>query len=185
MDYYSVLGPIDPQIQNDDGKFVPGLGYLAKFDELLSKINNDKTGDATRAELAYLVKRFDPATLFLLEQAKNHSRSLLVEWLAKHKFKDWATTDGSGKKVTDSMRKARAQSIADILGNAERWHSHGRGIGLRELTSDEIKLKIIDFGAEADLSCLIRGYYDLFNDFCLKSGAKSAIHTARGLRRIQ
>src|SRR5690606_24230974 len=39
MDYYSVLGPIDPQIQNEEGKVVPGLGYLAKFDELVNKIN--------------------------------------------------------------------------------------------------------------------------------------------------
>jgi hypothetical protein len=185
MDYYSVLGPIDPQIQNEDGKSVPGLGYLAKFDELVSKINKDKSGDSTRAELAYLVKKFDPATLFLLEQAKNHSRSLLIDWLSKHKFKDWQKTDGRGEKVTDNMRRERAQSIADILGNAERWHSHGRGIGLKELTSEEIKLKIIDFGTDAGLSALIRGYYDLFIDFCHKTGARSAIHTERGLRRIQ
>ena len=32
MDYYSILGPIDPQVYNRDGKLVPALGYLAKFD---------------------------------------------------------------------------------------------------------------------------------------------------------
>lgn len=185
MDYYSVLGPIDPQIQNDDGKYVPGLGYLAKFDELVGRINADKTGESTRAELAYLVKRFDPATLFLLEQAKNHSTSLLIEWLSKHKFKDWKNTEGEGRDVTQEMRRARAEDIANILGNAERWHSHGRGIGLKELTSDEIKLKIIDFGSDPELSFTIRSYYDLFVDFCHKSGGRSAIHTERGLRRIQ
>jgi len=26
MDYYSVLGPIDPQMEDDDGKLVPGMG---------------------------------------------------------------------------------------------------------------------------------------------------------------
>ncbi len=184
MDYYSVLGPIDPQIENNDGKSVPGLGYLAKFDELARKVNADPTGDATRAELAYLVKKFDPATLFLLEQAKNHSSSLLIEWLSKHKFKDWTKTEGTGKKVTDTMRKERAKNVADILGNAERWHSHGRGIGLKELTSDEIKLKIVDFGLDADLNVKVRSYYDLFIDFSHKSGARSAIHTELGLRRI-
>ena len=28
MDYYSVLGPIDPQVQNKDGRWVAALGYL-------------------------------------------------------------------------------------------------------------------------------------------------------------
>ena len=31
MDYYSVLGPIDPQVRNKDGKFVAALGYLDKI----------------------------------------------------------------------------------------------------------------------------------------------------------
>ena len=31
MDYYSVLGPIDPQYETEDGRYVPGLGYLYKF----------------------------------------------------------------------------------------------------------------------------------------------------------
>jgi ClpP class serine protease len=28
MDFYSVLGPIDPQVRNKEGKYVPALGYL-------------------------------------------------------------------------------------------------------------------------------------------------------------
>lgn len=26
MDFFSVLGPVDPQVQNKDGKWVPALG---------------------------------------------------------------------------------------------------------------------------------------------------------------
>ncbi|NDA46345.1 MAG: hypothetical protein EBY21_03540 [Alphaproteobacteria bacterium] len=89
MDYYSVLGPIDPQMENSDGQLVPGLGYLAKFDELMRAINNAKTGETRTAELAYLIKKFDPALLFSLEQAKEHSVKLLEEWLPRHKFKNW------------------------------------------------------------------------------------------------
>jgi hypothetical protein len=37
MDYYSVLGPIDPQVNNKDGKLVPALGYLDKINELIIK----------------------------------------------------------------------------------------------------------------------------------------------------
>lgn len=37
MDYYSVLGPIDPQVQNKEGKLVTALGYLDKVKELVEK----------------------------------------------------------------------------------------------------------------------------------------------------
>jgi ClpP class serine protease len=40
MDYYSILGPIDPQIGADDGDGnLPGMGYLAKYEELVTQIN--------------------------------------------------------------------------------------------------------------------------------------------------
>lgn len=38
MDYFSVLGPIDLQIQNKEGKFVAALGYLEKINELIEKL---------------------------------------------------------------------------------------------------------------------------------------------------
>jgi ClpP class serine protease len=36
MDYYSVLGPIDPQIQVN-GRWIPAIGYLEKYDEMIAK----------------------------------------------------------------------------------------------------------------------------------------------------
>ena len=43
MDYHSVLGPIDPQIESTEGQLSPGLGILAKFDELCDAINQANT----------------------------------------------------------------------------------------------------------------------------------------------
>lgn len=41
MDYYSVLGPIDPQVPSHDGRrLIPASGYLIKYEELLRKANN-------------------------------------------------------------------------------------------------------------------------------------------------
>ena len=37
MDYFSVLGPIDPQVPNKEGRYVPALGYLDKVMNLLRK----------------------------------------------------------------------------------------------------------------------------------------------------
>jgi hypothetical protein len=81
----------------------------------------------------------------------------------------------------------RAEEIATVLGNPERWHSHGRGIGIKELTSDEIKLDIVNFGEDRDLNRLIGGYYELFIDYGSKldSGRNSIVlHTKNGLRRL-
>ncbi|MCF6302854.1 MAG: hypothetical protein L3J13_06595 [Devosiaceae bacterium] len=58
MDYYSVLGPIDPQIKNRDGRWVPGLGYLEKYNSLVEKSRKNKM---TQAELEFLIRKFDPA----------------------------------------------------------------------------------------------------------------------------
>lgn len=188
MDYYAVLGPIDPQMENQNDRFVSGLGYLAKYEELTKTINSAPSADAVRAELAYLLKKFDPAELFDLDQARKHSEELLEDWLSRHKFKDWTETETNKQPITDVERRARAKKIAETLGKPERWHSHGRGIGLKELQSDEIKLKIVDFGEDAGLNEMIRNYYDLFIDYCRKVGANTPnhtiLHTANGIRRI-
>ena len=39
MDYYSRLGPIDPQIENKSGRMVPALGYLRQYEKLIEKAN--------------------------------------------------------------------------------------------------------------------------------------------------
>ncbi len=186
MDYYSVLGPIDPQYESEDGRFVPGLGYLQKFEELMAVVNKAEDPSSVRAELAYLLNKFDPATLFWLEQARNHSISLLEEWLPRHKFRSWIVTKTRREKVTPAMRRERARAIARVLGDATRWHSHGRGIGIKELTSDEIKLDVLNFGDDPRLSSRIGNYYHLFIDYCSKIGSRgtedTVIHSTNGMR---
>lgn len=184
MDYHAVLGPIDPQYESESGTSVPGLGYLAKYQDLKKTINDADRAEDVRAEIAYFVRKFDPAKLYHIEQAIEHSKSLLREWLPQYKFKDWKTRETTGTKVSKSDRQDRADEIADILGNASRWHSHGRGITIRELESDEIKLKIRNFGEDSDLNQSIRNYYNLACDYMGKMGHTAAIHTKRGLRRV-
>ena len=188
MDYYSVLGPIDPQYEDENGSsLLPGAGYLAKFKELTETINKSrsKTGQGYRAELAYLIKRFDPAYLFHIEQAIEHGQSLITEWLQKYKFKDWTKTETKGKKVTPKMREQRATEIAEILGKADHWHSHGRGISMKHLESSEIKLKIDDFGEDEELSRSIRNYHGLCVDYAMTHRMPGFIHTeTTGIRRV-
>jgi hypothetical protein len=185
MDYYSVLGPIDPQIDMDEEGSVPGMGYLAKFKELLAEINDPaREPEETRGQLAYLIKRFDPAILFTIEQAIEHSKSLLRAWLPKYKFKSWTVKETSGEPVTAADRQQRADDIATILGKAEHWHSHGRGIGIKDLESDLIKLKVVNYGDDKALNGYISHYYGLLIDYMRRNGYKSALHSSRGLRKL-
>lgn len=186
MDSYSVLGPIDPQFETEEGRsWYSGIGYLHKFNELVVKINIARAkGENVSAELAYLVKRFDPMKLFQIEQARDHSKELLVEWLPKHKFKNWTTTS-SGKTVDQAYKKERAADIAEKLAEPKRWHSHGRGIGIKELVNEEIKLKVENFESDQILNELVRGYYDLFIDYCNKQTVESAVHGSCGLRSLR
>lgn len=145
MDYFSCLGPIDPQIERN-GKLVPALSYLVQF-ERLKKRSED--GTITSAELM-LLQQLDLAELHSFEEARELSIALLKQWLSNYKFKDWAVTETRKQPVTQEMRERRAKEVAERLMDQE-WHSHGRPIGMAVLRKD-LNLRIHDFGEDPDLS---------------------------------
>lgn len=174
MDYYSTLGPIDPQIQRPMiDRLVPAVGYLEQYDRLIEK---SAKGKLTTAELVFLLDKFDPAELYAFEQARKLSIKLLKEWLVNYKFKNWTLTETRRKPVTQAMRTTRAGQIARKLDAASYWHSHGRGISMRVLRSDYIKLRIEDFGAEPALSAALRGYHKLLTDYANKLQHAGVLH---------
>jgi len=182
MDYYSVLGPIDPQLEDENGQFIPGMGILFKYNDLVEK---SRAGTITDAELMFLTRRFNPAEMFIIEQAKNHSEELIRKWLVRYKFKNWKRTKRTNRPVTRKMKRERAASIAETLGDAGRWHSHGRGISLKDLEGRYIKLVIDNFGTDKKLAPVIKQYYDLFKDYTQKVRFTNTLHSRLGLRRLQ
>jgi hypothetical protein len=177
MDYYSILGPIDPQIAKGDS-FVPALGYLAKYKELIDK---SSLGSLTTAEMGYLVERFDPAELYSYEQARDLSIDLLKEWLVKWKFKDWTVTETTQTPVTNAMKQQRATEIAALLNNTDRWKSHLRGLS-RDIIRNELNLKIDDFDSIQTMNDRLNEYYRLLKDYMGRRGQEIAIHTAQSYR---
>ena len=171
MDYFSCLGPIDPQIEKD-GKLVPALSYLSLFERLNQKAHD---GALTAAEYA-LLSKLDLGELYQFEQARELSMELLVKWLSRYKFKGWNRTETRGKKVTDAMKKERAQHIAALLNDTARWHSHARGIDAKTLR-DEVGLKIDDLADEEELPHSIRAYFDLLKDYMGRHELYSFVHT--------
>lgn len=171
MDYSSVLGPIDPQVLNKEGKFVPALGYLDKINNLIAKAQK---GQLTDAEFIIL-KEFDLAELRAYEQAKDLTISLLQKWLVKYKFKNW-NTHKNGTPVTQKEKEDRAKDIAATLGDNKKWNSHGRPIDINEL--EYLRLKIKDYSDEENTKMAIRNYYNLMRDYVEKNKQISIfIHT--------
>lgn len=174
MDYYSILGPIDPQVEALSGnKFVPALGYLREYESLMEKADD---GELNTAEMAVLLSKFDPGELYRYRQAKNLSISLLQDWLVKYKFKNWSKTKSTGAEVTEEKRRARAQEVATCLNNAEQWNSHGRGLSMETL-SKIVKLEVDDFTSNQDVGKAVKDYYSLTADYTMKMGLDGLIHS--------
>jgi len=174
MDYYSRLGPIDPQEEVKGGeKLVPALGYLEQYKRLIRKA---KRGTITLAEIQILINVFDQAELYKYEHERELSIALLKQWLVKYKFKNWKRTETRGIAVTDAMREQRAGQIAKALNNIKRWHTHGHGIS-KDVLQNDLNLKIDDFGQNPDRSSSIRAYYDLLRDYMAKRSCRGVVHT--------
>jgi membrane-bound ClpP family serine protease len=170
MDYYSVLGPIDPQVLNRENKWVPALGYLDKINELIQKAQNNTL---TQAEFIIL-KDFDLAELRAYEQAKELTIDLLKKWLVEYKFKTW-TQHKDGSAVTQEQKINRAKEIADILSDNRTWKAHSRPLNIEAL--EKLKLKIIDFGEDQILTKSLRAYHRLVADFVNKNQLNGFVHT--------
>lgn len=175
MDYYSVLGPIDPQVESKGETMVPALGYLDKINELLEK---SRAGILTDAEFLIL-KDFDLAELRSYEQAKELTIDQLKKWLVKYKFKKW-DKHKNGKTVTQREKVKTAEKIAKILSDTKIWKTHGRPIDIVSLEKD-VGLEIDDFGKKKDLRDAIRIYDTFAVDFITQNKYRWLIHTRKDL----
>jgi hypothetical protein len=171
MNYFSVLGPIDPQIEKD-GSLVPAQSYLSQYERLSAKAT---AGTLNTAEYALLTK-LDLGELHRFEQAKQLSIDLLELWLSQYKFKDWATHASTGQPVTDAEKRQRAKEVGHELCNNERWHSHGRGIS-RDTLEGSIRLRIDRMEGSPVLLAAVDGYYALLRDYMTRSKHASFVHT--------
>jgi hypothetical protein len=175
MDYYSALGPIDPQVLSRQGRLVPALGYLKRWEQLVEKAQK---GALTLAEAQLMIDGFDQAELYQFEQARELSVTLLKEWLVRYKFKDWIRTETRGLPVTPELRQERAEQIARALNDTDRWHSHGHGISLAILRRD-LNLRIDDLEApgHADRGRKVREYYGLPVDYMAQRQEQAVLHS--------
>lgn len=172
MNYFSRLGPVDPQVHSSTGQQVSALGYLIQWERLLEKA---KAGTLTAAEASLMMTRFDPGDLYQYEQARELSVELLKEWLVRYKFKNWRATETRKISVTREMKTDRADEIGRALNNPDRWHSHSSGISM-EVLRRRLKLQIDDYDEEEGATNRIRVNV-LMDDYMGRRAQVGALHT--------
>ena len=173
MNYFSCLGPIDPQIEKD-GKLVPALSYLNQYERLCEKA---ESGELNTVEFE-LVSQLDLGELDQFEQARQLSHYLLTDWLSTYKFKDWNIHSSTSKPVTPEEKRKRAEEIAEALSDNKRWHSHGRMISRDTLISDpDLRLKIGKFEDIPNLVPMLDEYVGLLKDYVQRESFPMFVHT--------
>ena len=183
MNQTSSLGPIDPQIQKNDGTLVPAMGYLEQLEKLIKK-SKDKTISPAEIDL---LRSFDLGDINKYEQARNLTVTLLKKWLVTFKFKNWkihqTTPANKGKPVTDEEKICRAEEIAKKLGDISIWHSHGRHIGIKTLQK-ELWLKIEDYTNRESIASPIVIYNGLAADYIRKNRYVLYVHSGTVIQAV-
>ncbi len=151
----SALGPIDAQL------FWQGKVFSA--DALLEGMEKIKAEVTAAGVLnpAYvpILQGISPGELQSAENALSFAKSLVTGWLARYKFRDWATHSSTGKPVTEEERAVRAEEIAAALCEHQRWLVHGRSIKIDDL--EAMRLRVTDYSKQPGLYDAIQRYHTL------------------------
>jgi Serine dehydrogenase proteinase len=143
------LGPIDAQVKI-------GRSVISAYDycEWIENKRDEaeKMGGLNPFD-ATMIAQISPGELSGVSHSLEFAKDLVVEWLAKYKFKDWVVTDTQGLTVTDEMRNQRAKDIAKCLTNHGKWRSHGRSLKIDDL--ENIGLRITKVDDDTNLSEIV------------------------------
>lgn len=136
------IGPIDPQVPNKDGVYVPAQAILTLIDDIKTRGETfiKKSQNPPWTDLL-LLKQMDAKEIGNALTASLYSIELVQKYLNNYKFKSWTSHSSSGKPVTDDDKIQRAEEIAKYLCDHSQWKSHSRGI-TREAAWQECKIKI-------------------------------------------
>ena len=155
MEPASALGPIDAQL-SWQGKVFSADALIEGMEKIKREV--ESTGTLNRAYIPML-QALSPGELQSAQNALDFAKTVVTDWLAKYKFKNWTTHSSTGEIVTDDEKTARAKVVADTLCNHKKWLTHGRSIKLHDL--EMMRLKITDYSKHVDLAEAIRRYHTL------------------------
>jgi hypothetical protein len=155
MEPASALGPIDAQIFWQ-GKVFSADALLNGMERIKQEV--EESGSLNRAYIPIL-QGISPGELQSARNALKFAETLVTDWLARYKFKNWSEHSSTGQSVTEEEKEERARNIALRLCDHGRWLTHGRSIKLEDL--EAMKLRITNYSTEPELADAIRRYHTL------------------------
>lgn len=167
------IGPIDPQVRNSAGNYVPAQALLTLISEIQERGQNLlNQGQNPLWTDMQILNNIDAKDIGAAVNASRYSIELVTNYLNKYKFKNWHI-HSNGDIVTTEDKKERANEIAAKLCDHAEWKTHSRGI-TREVAWDICKLKITHSEDVEHLDRAIRRFWAITNFFFERSSiAKS------------
>lgn len=129
MDARAFLGPIDPQVRNREGRFVPAQALFTLVADIQKQGEESiAKGQQPTWTNIQLLRLLDPKELGDALAASHYSVQLATDYLNKYKFASWTIRDSSKQLVTPQYRLATAKKVAALLGSHNEWKAHSHGI---------------------------------------------------------
>lgn len=158
----SVFGPIDPQIPNKEGRYVPAQAVLTLLNTIqLRGEENIKNHLPPMWSDLEILRNIDHKDLGEAMTASAYCIELVTKYLETYKFSSW-TTHSSGQPVTQNDKNIRAQKIAGILCDHSLWKSHASAIN-RDTAETTCMLEIQHAESISGLDRAIRRFNVLFH----------------------
>ena len=161
MSKQSKFGPIDPQIPNREGRFVPAQSILVALEDIKrrgeEKIKKHEQPDWTDIQL---LKNIDLRDIGSAQSASQYSIDIVKDFLIKYKFKSWEK-HSDRTPVTKHDKEERAMKIANLLCSHSEWKSHGHAIN-REIAMNVCRLQITHSESIEGLDRAMRRMWALF-----------------------
>jgi hypothetical protein len=141
MDSRAYIGPIDPQVPNKDGQYVPAQSILTLIEDIKTKGEElIKKGQRPQWTDLQILNQIDGKEIGNAINASQYSIELVKNYLYKYKFRTWIVHSDS-RPVTDQEKIITADKIATLLCKHDYWKTHSRGIN-RIIAWEECGLKI-------------------------------------------
>jgi ClpP class serine protease len=131
MGYLAELGPIDPQLGNPMGGFIPARSFIDGLEMIRGKV---KSGDPVQMYLPMLAQ-IRPEILAQCQSAIDGSREFAEKWLKECMLKG---------------NPAQAAEVAKRLSEGQQYKSHGKVIDFNE-AHDVLKLNVEKIDPNSEL----------------------------------
>lgn len=161
MDSRAYIGPIDPQIPNKNGQYVPAQSILVLLDEIQKRGQELlESGKNPLWSDLQLLREIDAKDIGNAMNASQYSIELVEDYLFNYKFKKWDNHSRTKQPVTMLEKKTRAKKVAELLCSHSFWKSHGRGIN-RDDVWNKCEIKVTHAESIEGLERAIRQFWAL------------------------